>query len=59
MKEIKITYVRSAIGRNQNQRKTLQALGLNKLGQAVIQKDNDAVRGMIKKVEHLVSTEEV
>ena len=59
MKQLKIKYVRSSIGRVQKQRKTLQALGLNKLGQEVIQNDNEAIRGMINVVKHLILVEEV
>ncbi len=59
MADLKITYVKSVIGRNQQQRKTLEALGLNKMNKSVIKKDNAATRGMINVVSHLVKVEEV
>lgn len=58
-KKLKITLQKSGIGRLQKQRKTLQALGLSKIGQEVIHNDNDAIRGMIFVVKHLVLVEEV
>lgn len=56
---IKVTYVKSCIGFNKNQRKILQALGLTKLGQSNILPDNECVRGSIFKVKHLVKVENV
>lgn len=54
VKEIKIKLVKSGISRNPNQKKTLLALGLTKINQVVIKPDNEAVRGMISTVSHLV-----
>lgn len=59
MAELKITNYKSAIGRNPKQKKTMEALGLTKLNQTVIKKDNEATRGMINVVSHLVKVEEV
>lgn len=59
MAQVKITYVKSAIGRNPKQNKTLEALGLKKLNRSVIKQDNAATRGMINVVSHLVKVEEV
>ena len=59
MAELKITLVKSPIGRKPNQRLTVKALGLGKLNSSVVQKDNPAIRGMIKKVHHLVKVEEI
>ncbi len=59
MADLKITYYKSAIGRNPKQKKTLEALGLKKLNKSVIKKDNAATRGMINVVSHLVKVEEV
>ncbi len=59
MAKLKITLTRSLIGRPEDQRKTVQALGLKKLNSSVVQDDTPAIRGMIRKVEHLVSTEEI
>lgn len=53
-KELKIKLVKSPYGRVPNQRKTLIALGLTKRNQVVIKKDNEAIRGMIAIVSHLV-----
>ncbi|GHI00479.1 50S ribosomal protein L30 [Neobacillus kokaensis] len=53
-----ITLSKSVIGRPQDQRKTVEALGLRKLNQTVEQQDNAAIRGMINKVAHLVTVKE-
>lgn len=58
-KQIKITLVRSTTGCLQKQVKTIEALGLRKIRQSVIKNDNDAIRGMIFVVKHLVTVEEV
>lgn len=58
MAKLKITLVRSCIGRPQDQRATVQALGLRKLNSTVIQEDCPQIRGMINKVSHLVKVEE-
>lgn len=54
MGDLKITQVRSAIGRKPAQRKTLRALGLQKIGHAVIRKDTPETRGMVFRIKHLV-----
>lgn len=53
-KTITIKLVKSACGRKPNQAKTLKALGLSKINQTVTKPDNDAVRGMVATVSHLV-----
>ena len=58
MAKIKVTQVRSAIQRPKNQKQTLEALGLRKIGQVVEHEANPSILGMVKVVEHLVSTEE-
>lgn len=58
-KKLQITLKRSVIGRPQDQRATVQTLGLRKIHQTVVHEDNAAIRGMINKVSHLVSVEEV
>ena len=58
-KKLKITLVKSTIGAVPKNRKTVEALGFNKLHKTVEMPDNDAVRGMIQKVRHLVKVEEV
>ena len=59
MAEIKITLVKSTIGAIPKNKKTVQALGLNKTNSTVIQQDNAAIRGMIQQVSHLVKVEEI
>ena len=58
-KKLKITLVKSTIGAVPKNRKTVEALGLNKLHKTVEMPDNDATRGMIQRVRHLVKVEEV
>jgi large subunit ribosomal protein L30 len=55
---LKITQVKSAIGRERDQRRTLRALGITKMNQTVEQPDTPQVRGMVFKVQHLVEVEE-
>ncbi|GEQ85648.1 50S ribosomal protein L30 [Patiriisocius marinistellae] len=57
MAKIKVTKVKSAINRTQNQKRTLQALGLKKIGQTVEHDDTPNILGMVNKVQHLVSIE--
>ena len=54
-----VTLVKSAAGCFIKQKRTVEALGLKKLHQSVTVKDNDAMRGMIHVVNHLVSVSEV
>lgn len=58
MAKIKVKQVKSAIKRTQNQKRTLEALGLRKLGQVVEHEATPNILGMVNKVKHLVSTEE-
>lgn len=58
MGKIKVTQVRSAIGRTKDQKRTLEALGLKKIGQVVEHNDTPNILGMVNKVKHLVSAEE-
>ncbi|MCL6572189.1 MAG: 50S ribosomal protein L30 [Bacillus sp. (in: Bacteria)] len=53
-----VTLTRSVIGRPGDQRETVKALGLRKLNQTVEHQDNAAIRGMVKKVSHLVTVKE-
>ena len=57
MKEIEITLVKSTIDRPEIQKKTVRALGLNKLNSKVVQKETPQILGMIRKVSHLVKIE--
>jgi len=52
--KLEITQVRSVSGRQEKQRRTLRALGLKKNQTSVIQNDTPAIRGMIKKIPHMV-----
>ncbi len=53
---IEITWVKSAIGYNKDQKATIQALGLKRLGQKVVKTDIPSIRGMIRSVQHLVES---
>ncbi|SIS61221.1 50S ribosomal protein L30 [Salimicrobium flavidum] len=56
--KLEITLTRSVIGRPQDQRDTVKALGLNKIRQSVVVEDNPAMRGMANKISHLVTVKE-
>jgi large subunit ribosomal protein L30 len=58
MAEIIITWVKSAIGYEKDQKRTLKALGFSKLNQSVTHQDSPSIRGMVNKVRHLVKVEE-
>lgn len=55
MAKIKVKQVRSRIGRPEDQKRTLDALGLRKMNAVVEHNDSSAIRGMINKVKHLVA----
>ena len=57
--KLKVTLVKSVISQKDDQIATVQALGLKKTNSTVIVNDNAAMRGMIFKVKHLVSVEEI
>ena len=57
-KKIKVTQIASPIGKPDDQRATLIGLGLNKMNRTRELEDTPSVRGMIKKVSHLVKVEE-
>ena len=58
MAKLLITWVKSGIGYNERQKKTLASLGFHRLNQSVTHNDSLAIRGMINKVRHLVKVEE-
>ncbi|MCI9517751.1 MAG: 50S ribosomal protein L30 [Clostridia bacterium] len=58
-KMLKITLVKSTIGRLEKQKRTVEALGLKKIGSSVVKRDNAAMRGMVFVVKHLVEVEEI
>ena len=57
--KLRIKYVKSAIGYHIGQKQTIRAIGLRRLGDIVEQDDNPVIRGMVRKVRHLVQVEEV
>jgi len=57
-KTLRVTLVRSPIGYSKEQQATVRALGLRRLHQTVEHEDTPAIRGMIRKVIHLVRVEE-
>ena len=59
MAKLRIKWVKSAIGYSQDQKDTIRSLGLRKLQQTVEHEDQPAIRGMVRKVNHLVKVEEV
>lgn len=59
MKMIRITQVRSGIGKSLRQKRTLEALGLKRPHHTVEKEATDQILGMCKKVEHLVKVEEI
>lgn len=59
MATLKITLTRSLIGRPEDQRATVKALGLRKVNSFVTQDDTPVIRGMVHKVQHLVTVEEI
>ena len=59
MATLKITLTRSLIGRPEDQRATVKALGLKKMHSYVMQDATPVIRGMVRKVEHLVTVEEI
>ncbi len=59
MKKLKVTLLRSYIGKNPKQKGTLRALGLRRIRQTKIHNDTPSIRGMIEVVKHLVKVEEI
>jgi large subunit ribosomal protein L30 len=58
MAMIKVTWERSGINQREDQKRTIRALGLRRLGQTIEHEDNRTIRGMIHKVRHLVAVQE-
>lgn len=56
---IKVTQKKSSIGGNNSQRESLRSLGLKRIGDSVVKEDRPEIRGMVAKVTHLVTVEEV
>ncbi|MEX2442105.1 MAG: 50S ribosomal protein L30 [Alkalispirochaeta sp.] len=57
--KVRITLVRSPLGRKPNQRRTVEALGLRRIRHSVEQELSDSIQGMINTISHLVTVEEV
>lgn len=58
-KNLKITQVKSFIGYEKKQKETIKALGIKRLYQSVIKEDTPQIRGMIRKVRHLLKVEKL
>ena len=59
MAKIRVTQVRSRIGRPERQKRTLDALGLRKINQSVEHESTSAILGMVSAIRHLVKVEEI
>lgn len=58
MSKIRVTWIKSAIGYEKSQLRTIKSLGFHRLNESVVVEDSNPVRGMINKVRHLVRVEE-
>ncbi len=58
MSKLRVTWIKSGIGYEESQKRTLKSLGFHRLNQSVVHEDTNSVRGMINKVRHLVKVEE-
>ena len=58
-KKLKITLVKSTIGANPKNRKIVEALGFKKLNSTIIRPDNDAMRGALRHISHMVKVDEI
>ncbi|MCQ2317307.1 MAG: 50S ribosomal protein L30 [Bacteroidales bacterium] len=60
MKKVRITQIKSGIGRPQDQKDTLKCLKIRKMHQSVeVDMENPSIAGMVKKIEHLLKIEEI
>jgi large subunit ribosomal protein L30 len=59
MAKVKITQIRSTIDRPKNQKLTIKALGLGKINKSVEVENNPQIAGMVEKVKHLVTVNEI
>jgi large subunit ribosomal protein L30 len=57
--KLRVKWVKSAIGYSKDQKDTIRSLGLRKLQQTVEHEDNPVMRGMLRKVDHLIRVEEI
>lgn len=58
-KSLRITLIKSPIGYSRRQKGTVRALGLRRMGHTVEQRDTPVIRGMVRKISHLVRVEEL
>ena len=58
MSKLRITWIKSGIGYEKSQKRTISSLGFHRLNQTVVHEDTNSIRGMINKVRHLVKVEE-
>ena len=58
-KKLKVTQIKSTIGKLEDQKKTIRALGLGKIRKSVVHNDSSSIRGMVNTVRHLVKVEEI
>ena len=58
-KQLKITLTKSLIGRKQDQKDTVKALGLKKIGQSVVKNNTPQIQGMVKKIDFMLKVEEI
>lgn len=58
-KKVKVTLIHSVIGRKEDQKRTVKALGLRKIDSSRVHNDTSMIRGMINKVSHLVKVDEI
>ncbi|MCP4570607.1 MAG: 50S ribosomal protein L30 [FCB group bacterium] len=59
MARLKVTQVKSIIGRRPKHKRTIEALGLGRIRKSVVHNDTPQIRGMIRSVQHLITVEEV
>lgn len=59
MLKLKVTQVKSSIKRTQTQKLTLSSLGLGRIGKSAVHETTPSIQGMINKVQHLITVEEV
>ena len=57
--QLRITLVRSTIGRPADQERSVRSLGLRKLNSTVVRNDDPSIRGIVNKISHLVEVEEI
>ncbi len=59
MSPLKVTQIKSVVGSKQGHKRTVRALGLKRIRDSRVHQDTPQIRGMVRKVQHLVEAEEV